>query len=292
MGNAKLIIAAIIIGAIGIIASMSLFTVHQTQQALILQFGNPVRVVTDPGLNFKLPFVQSVEFYEKRVLNLDPPVQEVILADKKRINVDAFARYNIVDVLEFRKTVRDEIGLRSRFSGIINSAMREVMGRLDLTDLLSEKRDDVMKTINEQVNQEGARYGIKILDVRIGRTELPEEISRNVYDRMRTERQREANKLRAEGEEIAATIRAEADRQRTVIVAEAERESAITRGQGDAEKERILRNAYQSDPEFFSFYRSMEAYRKALADGNTSLVLSPDSQFFKYFEGSTLKAPN
>ena len=202
------------------------------------------------------------------MLNLDPLVQEVILADKKRIMVDSFVRYRISDILEFRKTVRDEIGLRGRFSGIVNSAMREVMGRLDLTDLLSEQRDNVMRRINNAVNEEGKRYGIEVLDVRIGRTELPEQISRNVYDRMITERQREANKLRAEGEEIAARIRAEADRQRTVIVAEAERESAITSGQGDAEKERILRDAYQSDPEFFSFYRSMEAYRKALADGH------------------------
>jgi membrane protease subunit HflC len=292
MKNAKLFVFGIVLVVIGVVAASALFTVHQTQQALVLQFGNPVRAVTEPGLNWKLPFVQSVEFYEKRVLNLDPPVQEVILADKKRINVDAFVRYSIADILEFRKTVRDEIGLRSRFSGIVNSAMREVMGRQDLTDLLSEKREDVMQRINAAVNQEGKRFGIEVLDVRIGRTELPEQISRNVYDRMITERQREANKLRAEGEEIAARIRAEADRQRTVIVAEAERESAITRGQGDAEKERILRDAYQSDAEFFAFYRSMEAYRKALADGNTSLVLSPDSEFFKYFEGSGLSAPN
>lgn len=286
MKNVKLLVAGGIIVVIGVIASGALFTVHQTQQALVLQFGNPVRAISAPGLNWKLPFVQSVEYYEKRVLNLDPPVQEVILADKKRIMVDSFVRYRISDILEFRKTVRDEIGLRGRFSGIVNSAMREVMGRLDLVDLLSEKRDDVMRRINAAVNEEGKRYGIEVLDVRIGRTELPEQISRNVYDRMITERQREANKLRAEGEEIAARIRAEADRQRTVIVAEAERESAITSGQGDAEKERILRDAYQSDPEFFSFYRSMEAYRKALADGSTSLVLSPDSQFFKYFQGS------
>ena len=289
MKNVKRLIPGGIIGVIGVIASGALFTVHQTQQALVLQFGNPVRAITEPGLNWKLPFVQSVEFYEKRVLNLDPPVQEVILADKKRIMVDSFVRYRISDILEFRKTVRDEIGLRGRFSGIVNSAMREVMGRLDLVDLLSEKRDDVMRRINAAVNEEGKRYGIEVLDVRIGRTELPEQISRNVYDRMITERQREANKLRAEGEEIAARIRAEADRQRTVIVAEAERESAITSGQGDAEKERILRDAYQSDPEFFSFYRSMEAYRKALADGSTSLVLSPDSQFFKYFQGSVMQ---
>lgn len=289
MKNVKLFIAGAILVVIGVVAASSLFTVHQTQQALVLQFGNPVRAIPEPGLNWKLPFVQTVDFYEKRVLNLDPPVQEVILADKKRIMVDSFVRYRISDILEFRKTVRDEIGLRGRFSGIVNSAMREVMGRLDLTDLLSEKRDDVMNRINKAVNEEGKRYGIEVLDVRIGRTELPEQISRNVYDRMITERQREANKLRAEGEEIAARIRAEADRQRTVIVAEAERESAITSGQGDAEKERILRDAYQSDPEFFSFYRSMEAYRKALADGNTSLVLSPDSQFFKYFQGSVLQ---
>ena len=289
MKNVKLLIAGGIIVVIGVIASGALFTVHQTQQALVLQFGNPVRAITEPGLNWKLPFVQSVEFYEKRVLNLDPPVQEVILADKKRIMVDSFVRYRISDILEFRKTVRDGICLRGRFSGIVNSAMREVMGRLDLVDLLSEKRDDVMRRINAAVNEEGKRYGIEVLDVRIGRTELPEQISRNVYDRMITERQREANKLRAEGEEIAARIRAEADRQRTVIVAEAERESAITSGPGDAEKERILRDAYQSDPEFFSFYRSMEAYRKALADGSTSLVLSPDSQFFKYFQGSVMQ---
>ena len=284
----KFILGAIVV-AIAVTTSSSLFTVNQATQAIVMQFGDPRRVIQDPGLNVKLPFVQDVVYYDKRILDLDPPAEEVILSDKKRINVDSFARYRIVNPLQFYQAVRTEANFRDRFGGILNSSVRNILGQYPLTDLLSERRDDLMASIRDLMVEAGLSFGVEVVDVRIGRTDLPEDISKNVFDRMRSEREQEANLLRAEGEEIKQKITSQADREKTIILADAKRTSEILRGQGDGERNRILGNAYGQDPEFFAFYRSMTAYREALGqDGSeTNLVLSPDSDFFRFFGSQT-----
>jgi len=266
----------------GIIASASLFTVHQTQQALILQFGNPVRVITKPGLKFKLPFVQNVRYYDRRILDLDPPAQEIILNDQKRINVDSFVRYKIINPLEFLKTAQTDANFRQIFGGRLNAAVRSEVGKVLLGDMLSNKRDDVMGLITGQLKKQAPQFGIEVIDVRIGRTDLPETTSQSVYNRMRSQRIAEAAKLRAQGAELKAKIQADADRKRTVILAEAEKNSQIQRGIGEGKQTSILNSAYGKDRGFFEFYRSMEAYSKAFGKG-TTMVLSPDSDFFKFF---------
>jgi len=266
----------------GIIASASLFTVHQTQQALILQFGNPVRVITEPGLKFKLPFVQNVRYYDRRILDLDPPAQEIILNDQKRINVDSFVRYKIINPLEFLKTAQTDANFRQIFGGRLNAAVRSEVGKVLLGDMLSNKRDDVMGLITGQLKKQAPQFGIEVIDVRIGRTDLPETTSQSVYNRMRSQRIAEAAKLRAQGAELKAKIQADADRKRTVILAEAEKNSQIQRGIGEGKQTSILNSAYGKDRGFFEFYRSMEAYSKAFGKG-TTMVLSPDSDFFKFF---------
>jgi len=266
----------------GIIASASLFTVHQTQQALILQFGNPVRVITEPGLKFKLPFVQNVRYYDRRILDLDPPAQEIILNDQKRINVDSFVRYKIINPLEFLKTAQTDANFRQIFGGRLNAAVRSEVGKVLLGDMLSNKRDDVMGLITGQLKKQAPQFGIEVIDVRIGRTDLPETTSQSVYNRMRSQRIAEAAKLRAQGAELKAKIQADADRKRTVILAEAEKNSQIQRGIGEGKQTSILNAAYGKDRGFFEFYRSMEAYSKAFGKG-TTMVLSPDSDFFKFF---------
>ncbi|MFA7431655.1 MAG: protease modulator HflC [Rhodospirillaceae bacterium] len=283
MINTRLAILGVIALVAFILLSSAIYTVHQTQQAIVLQFGNPVRVVKDPGMHFKLPFVQNVEFYDKRVLALNPPSQEVPLIDQKRIIVDSFLRYQIVEPLEFYKTVRNEIALRDRFGAILNSVVRDTLGESDLQDLLTERRGEVMQTITTTVRRRASEFGINVVDVRIGRTDLPQETSQSVYNRMRSSRIAEAAQLRAQGEELKARIQAEADRDRTIILAEAERTAEILRGEGDAQRNTILGEAYGQDPEFFRFYRSMEAYREALGEGSTTMVLSPTSEFFRYF---------
>ena len=281
MRRFRTLIFGIIVIALGILATTVLFTVHQTQQALVLQFGNPIKVINEAGLKIKWPW-QSLEFYEKRVLNLDPPVERVILADQKPLLVDSFARYRITDPLRFFQTVRAERELRVRLGTIINANVRNVLGNHNLASVLSEERIEIMGEIQETVNDQAGRFGIQIVDVRLRRADLPKETSQAVYDRMKTEREREAAEFRAQGFELAQRIKAGADREATVIRAEAEREAEIARGEGEGERTLILNAAYGRDPEFFSFYRSMQAYERALTEG-TYMVLSPDSEFFNFF---------
>lgn len=284
MSRTRMAIFGVVILVAVVLVLSSIFTVHQTQQGIVLQFGNPVRVVKEPGLHFKLPFVQNVVYYDTRILSLDPPGQEVPLVDQKRIIVDSFARFRIVDPLEFYKTVRNELALRDRFGAILNSNVRNELGESDLTDLLGERRAEVMQRITEALRKRAPEFGVEVVDVRIGRTDLPPETSQSVFNRMRSSRIAEAAQLRAEGEELKAKIQAEADRDRAIILAEARKTAEILRGEGDGQRNRILGTAYGQDPEFFRFYRSIEAYRQALGDGNTRMVLSPDSEFFRYFK--------
>mgnify|MGYP001429139370 FL=1 len=272
----------LIIVVAGVTTYGALFTVHQTQQALILQLGNPIRTVPEPGLHFKLPFIQNIEFYDRRILDLDPPVQEVILLDQKRINVDAFARYKIADPLEFRKRAVTNQNFRQVFGNRLNAAIRAEIGKILLGDMLTEKRSQVMDVISRHMKAQAAEFGTEVIDVRIGRTDLPEATAQAVYNRMRSDRVAHAAKLRAEGEEQKLKIQAVADKDRTIIIAEAQRQSKILRGQGEGERNRILGEAFGQDPEFFDFYRSMEAYGEALGEG-TTMVLNPDSEFFRFF---------
>ncbi len=287
MSKRWLVIGGIAVIVLGIVATMTLFTVHQTRQAIVLQFGEPKRVVTEPGLAWKIPVVQNVTFYEKRVLNVDPPVQQVILSDQKRLLVDVFARYSITDPLLFFQTVRTEAAIRQRLSSIINASLRSVLGNVNLANVLSEERIEIMRNIRDRVNGQALAFGINILDLRIRRADLPEETSQAVYARMRSEREREAAEFRAQGFEQAQRIRATADREATVIQAEAEREADILRGEGEGTRTSILNKAYGQDPDFFNFYRSMQAYQEALGSENTYMVLSPDSEFFEFFNQIT-----
>ncbi len=282
MKKPVLAVIGLIVVALGVTAYASLFTVHQTQQALILQLGNPIRMVSEAGLSYKLPFIQNVEYYDRRILDLDPPVQEVILFDQKRINVDAFARYKIVDPLEFRKRAVTNQNFRQVFGNRLNAAIRAEIGKILLSDMLTEKRAQVMGIISRQMKSQAAEFGTEVIDVRIGRTDLPEATAQAVYNRMRSDRVASAAKLRAEGEEQKLKIQAIADKERTIIIAEAQRQSEILRGQGEGERNQILGEAFGQDPEFFDFYRSMEAYGEALGEG-TTMVLSPDSEFFRFF---------
>ena len=282
MNKPFLAVFGLLIVVAGVTAYGALFTVHQTQQALILQLGNPIRTVPEPGLHFKLPFIQNIEFYDRRILDLDPPVQEVILLDQKRINVDAFARYKIVNPLEFRKRAVTNQNFRQVFGNRLNAAIRAEIGKILLGDMLTEKRAQVMDVISRHMKAQAAEFGTEVIDVRIGRTDLPEATAQAVYNRMRSDRVAHAAKLRAEGEEQKLKIQAIADKDRTIIIAEAQRESEILRGQGEGERNQILGEAFGQDPEFFDFYRSMEAYGEALGEG-TTMVLSPDSEFFRFF---------
>ena len=279
------LIIGLVVVALGILATTVLFTVHQTQQVIVLQFGNPMRVVKDPGLGWKLPW-QSLEYYESRVLNLDPPVERIILSDQKPLLVDSYARYTIDDPLRFFQTVRTERELRVRLGTIVNSQLRSVLGNHNLASVLSDERADIMRQIQEGVNSQARRFGIALVDLRIRRADLPQQTSESVYDRMRSERVREAKEFRAQGFEQAQRIKAGADREATVIRAEAEREAEILRGQGEGERTRILNDAFGQDPNFFSFYRSMQAYERSLSEG-TYMVLSPESEFFNYFNTLT-----
>ncbi len=282
--NRNLLVAAGVLAAIVLVVAMSaLFTVHQTQQALVLQFGEPKRVVTEPGLHVKLPFVQNAVYIDRRVLDFDADAQEVILGDQKRLVVDAFARYRIVDPLRFYQAVGSEAVLRGRIDTILDASLRKVLGEVPLFTVLSADRTALMNNIRDQANTEAKQFGIDVVDVRIKRADLPAENSQAIYRRMQTEREREAKELRAQGAELAQRIRARADRERRVIIAEAEKEGQIARGEGDAQAIGIFADAFGRDVDFFSFYRSMQAYRNALGDDSTSVVLSPDSQFFRFF---------
>jgi modulator of FtsH protease HflC len=260
----------------------SLFIVDETEQALVLQFGEPVDVVQEPGLNFKLPFVQNVSYFDRRVLDLDSPVQEIIAADQERLVVDTFARYQITDPLAFFQTVGSIAGAQSRLSTVLNSATRRVLGEVSYTTIVRDDRASLMSRIREQVNRESRSFGMEIVDVRIRRADLPEANSQAIFQRMQTEREREATEIRAQGEEAAQRIRSRADREVTVLVADATREGEQIRGEGDAQRTRIFADAFGRDQEFFSFYRSMQAYEAGFSSG-ASLVISPDSDFFRYF---------
>ena len=277
---------ALIIILLGLAAAAiysSAFIVHQNEQALVLRFGEPKRVVRSPGLNWKYPIIDTVEIYDKRILDLDSQAQEVTASDQKRLVVDSFARYKIVDPLKFYQTLRYEEGVRSRLGPIIDSALRRVLGGATFQEVVRDKREDLMKAIAAHVNQEGEGFGLEVVDVRIKRADLPEQNSKSVFDRMRAERQREAAEFRAEGAAEANRIKATADREATVILAEATRKGEETRGGGDAERNRIYADAYTRDPEFFEFYRSMQAYEHGLKSADTRLLIAPDSDFFKYF---------
>ncbi len=284
MNRKFLLVLGIIVIVLGVAASGALFTVHQTQQALVLQFGEPIRPEQEPGLKVKLPFIQNVLFYEKRVLNVDPPVQRVILSDQKPLLVDQYARYRITDPLRFYQTVRTEGTAGSRLGTIINASARAVLGNVNLASVLSEERVEIMRQIRDKVNQEARRFGIDVVDVRMRRADLPDETSQAVYDRMKSEREREAAEFRAQGFEQAQRIRATADREATVIRAEAEREAEILRGEGEGERTRILNDAYGQDPDFFNFYRSMQAYDRSLRSDGTYMVLSPTGKFADFFD--------
>ena len=277
-----------IIVAIAAIAFFSIFIVKEVNQAIVLQFGDPKKIITKPGLNFKLPFIQNVVFLDKRILNLDAPPEEVIASDQKRLIVDAFARFQIIDPLKFYISVGNERVARSRLATIINSRIRSVLGTQRLQTLLSEDRNKQMALIQDGVNTEAEKFGIEIVDVRIKRADLPPANSEAIYKRMQTEREREAKEFRAQGAEIAAKITSTADKDVTVILANAKKQSEIMKGEGDGQRNKIFASAFGRDPQFFGFYRAMQAYEKALIGGETSLILSPDSDFFKFF--GTMKA--
>ena len=275
-----------VIAVAGFAIYLSLFTVKEINQAIVLQFGDPKKVIAEPGLQVKIPFIQNVVFIDRRILSLDPAPEEVIASDQKRLIVDAYARFKIVDPLKFYISVGDERVARSRLATIINSRLRSVLGTQSLATLLSEDRTKQMAIIQEGVNTEAEGFGITIIDVRIKRADLPQANSEAIYKRMQTEREREAKEFRARGAEMAVTITSTADKEVTVLLANAKKQSEIMKGEGDGQRNKIFANAFGKDPEFFSFYRAMQAYEKALIGGDTSLILSPDSDFFKFF-GST-----
>ncbi|HLJ19337.1 MAG TPA: protease modulator HflC [Stellaceae bacterium] len=282
--NKRVVIPIVAAGVVLVTVLMiSVFTVHQTQKALVLQFGNPVRVVSEAGLQFKLPLVQDVAYFDNRILDLEPPQEEVIAADQKRLVVDSYARYRIADPLQFFQLVSTEANANTRLSSIINSALRRVIGNVPLASVVAEKRAAVMQQVRDEVNTQAKAWGMDVVDVRIKRADLPAENSDAIFQRMQTERKREAAQFRGEGKREAQKIRANADRQVIEIKATAQQQAEILRGEGDAESIRIYADAFNRDKDFFALYWSLEAYRRSLANGDTTLVLSPDSEFFRFF---------
>ena len=270
----------------------SLFTMNERQQGLVLQFGEPKRVIKDSGLNFKIPFIQNVVRYDKRILEYNLPVEEVIAVDKKRMLIDSFARFKIIDPLEFYKTVANEQNVRNRLNANVISSLRRVVGTVTLDELLSSERSNIMDRIKIEVNSAAQRFGIEVVDVRIRRADLPEANSQAIFERMISERVREAKEFRAKGAEAAQIIRAEAEKDRTVLLAEATRKSEILRGEGESKSIAIYANAFEKDSDFYSFYRSMQAYRNVLGEEGTTMILSPDSQFLEFFKDSRGKSAN
>jgi membrane protease subunit HflC len=283
MSNRDVIASLIFAGFLAILGLSSVFQVYETQQALVVQFGSPQREIKEPGLHFKWPW-EAVTLLEKRVLLLDLPVQEIITSDQKRILVDAYARFRIVDTLKFYQTVRDERMAANRLDTIINSTIRQVVGDEPFTSLLTPERIALRERVRASVNAEGAELGIDVMDVRIKRANLPEENSEAIFKRMKAERERLAKEGRAQGAELAQQIRSGADRERTVILANAQRDAEIIRGEGDSKAIRIFSEAFGRDPEFYAFYRSMQSYTKALSKDDTTMVLSPGSGFLEYFD--------
>ena len=282
----KILIPFIVV--LAVVAYQGVFVVQEINQAIVLQFGDPKRIITKPGLNFKIPFIQNVAYLDRRVLNLDTPPEEVIAADQKRLIVDAFARFKIVDPLKFYISVGNERVARSRLATIINSRIRSVLGTQQLATLLSTDRAVHMASIQNDVNTEAENFGITIVDVRIKRADLPQANSEAIFKRMQTEREREAKEFRAQGAEMAAKITSTADKEVTVILANANKQSEIMKGEGDGQRNKIFAEAFGRDPKFFAFYRAMQSYEKALIGGDTSLILSPDSDFFKFFGATGL----
>ncbi len=298
MNRTILTALAVLIAAVVVVGMSSLFTVHQAQQALVLQFGEHVRTIREPGLNAKVPFIQNVVYFDKRLLDFDADAQEVIMADQKRLVVDAFARYRIEDPLQFFRAAGNEANMRARLGAIVNSSLRNVLGSVPFSAVLTSRRAELMRQISDVVVTEAKQFGVTVQDVRIMRADLHPDNSQAIFDRMKTEREREARQERAEGAETAQRIRAEAERDRTVVLADAHRQSNILRGQGDGEATKIFADAFNRDAEFYAFYRSLQAYQRSLADGTATMVLTPDSEFFRYFRdrsgtpaGSNTPAP-
>ncbi len=285
--------AMAVLVALGLAAAaayFSMFIVHQNEQALVLEFGKPKRIIDQAGLHWKIPVVETVEYFDKRILDLETTPQELFSSDQNKLIVDSFARYRIVDALKYYQTVRNDIGVRTRVGPILDSSLRRVLGSATFADAVRDRREQLMRQILQQVNTEARNFGIEVVDVRIKRADLPPQNSASIYERMKTDRQREAAEFRAQGEEQSRRIRAEADRQITVMRAEADRDARRMRGEGDAERARISNSAFSQDPEFYQFLRSMEAYETALKRGDTRMVISPDSEnfrdFFRYFSDS------
>lgn len=269
--------------AAAVAISFSAYIVKETDQVIVLEFGKPKEVITKPGLHFKIPVAQTVDFFDKRILDLDTSPQEVIAVDKKRLVVDAFARFKIIDPLKFYQAVRTEQTARNRLGTFVDGAIRDKLASASFQDIVRDQREQLMKAITGQVNGRAKNIGVEVIDVRIKRTDLPEENSAAIYSRMQTERKQEAAEFRAEGNAAANRIRATADREATVTIAEANKKSEQIRGEGDAQRNKIFADAFGKDPDFFAFYRSMQAYEKGLAAKDTRLVLSPNSEFFRYF---------
>jgi modulator of FtsH protease HflC len=277
------IVAIIVILAV---ALGSVFTVDQTEQAIVLRFGEPVAgrgLITSPGLHFKYPFIENVVFLDNRILVVEAPKQEVLASDNNRLDVDSFLRYRIIDPLKFYQTLHSPDQANNQLGFILNSAVRRVLSEATMTEIVRDKRGDLMSKIRSQVSQQGGNFGIEAVDVRIRRADLPRQISEKVYSRMQSERAREAAEYRAKGSETAQTTRAKADRDVVVLLGNAQQQADQTRGAGDAERNRIFAAAYGKDPDFFAFYRSMQAYENGLKGGDTRMVLSPKSDFFRFF---------
>jgi membrane protease subunit HflC len=276
-------VALILLAILAFVGAGSLFIVRQTEQALVVRLGQPVRVVTEPGLNFKVPFVDSVISIDKRILDLENPTQEAIASDQKRLVVDAFARYRIKDALRFYQSIGSIQAANIQLTTLLNAALRRVLGEVTFINVVRDERDNLMARIREQLDREADQYGIQMVDVRIRRADLPEQNSLAVYKRMQTEREREAQEFRAQGGQKAQEIRSKADREATVIIADANSSAEQTRGVGDAERNRLFAEAYGKDPDFFAFYRSMTAYETGLRSNDTRFLLRPDSEFFRFF---------
>lgn len=273
-----------VIASIAFLFLTSIFIVNETQQVMVVRFGNPVAQIKNPGLHFKASIIDDARVFEKRILNVDPPSEEVLLTDQKRLLVDTFGRYRITDMLLFFQTLTTETAGEQRLNTIINASVRSHLGRVALRDVLSEKRNLLMDNILNDVNAETKRFGVEVVDVRIVRADLPPQVTQSTFDRMQSEREREAKEARAEGEQIGLEIRSTSDKDRTILLSAAQRDAQITRGEGDKEAIEIYAKAFSQDPKFYKFYRSLEAYRKSLANADTTLVLTPDSEFFKSFK--------
>jgi membrane protease subunit HflC len=285
MNHRLLAIIGVVLVAVGILLTSSFFIVDQTEQALVLQLGEIRRVIRDPGLQMKVPFVQNVIYYDKRVLDFEPPPEEVIVSDQKRLVVDSYTRYAISNPLLFYQTAGTEAGMRARINALVNGSLRRVLGSVTLNDILSEKRAAIMRQIRDEVAAEGKAFGISVLDVRLRRADLPVENSEAIYARMQSEREQQARQYRGEGAEAAQNVRANAERERTVILAEAQRDAQRVRGDGDAKAVKLYGDAFGQDIQFFAFYRSLQAYRDALNGRDTSFILTPEGTFFRYFGG-------